>query len=230
MNMPGALSLPTRGMKIRRPVLADRVHEKLKGLILDQRFSPGMHLNIDQLCVELNVSSSPLREALARLTAERLVQVQPFIGYSVTEMPGREYYVHLMELRLLLECHAARIGAKKGNSSIIGRMEQTLCAMEKARSALLDPGNLHYKAYQTFHSWDEQFHLALIAGAESQPLIEAYGGLHVHLHIARLYVVANGFDTVTPVQDHRKILEAFAASDPAGAEQAVRDHICVSIT
>src|ERR1700704_5907696 len=98
-------------IKIGRLGLTDRVHEKLKELILDQKLGPGAYLNIDKLCRQLNVSTSPLREALARLSAERLVQFEPFIGYSVAEVPDKKYYTDLMDVRLLLECYAARIGA-----------------------------------------------------------------------------------------------------------------------
>lgn len=215
--------LNIHGMKIGRFVLADRVHEKIKELILDQKFSPGMTLNINHLCRELAVSSSPLREALARLTAERLVQFEPFIGYSVAKMPDRQYYIDLMDLRLLLECHAARVGAGKNHASSVAKMEQAIRGMEKAASGSDDRSYPHYKA---FHSWDAEFHMALVSSVGSQPLVEAYGGMHVHLHIARLYVVSGGFNTVVPVRDHRRILDAFKAGDPEAAEEAVRNHLC----
>src|SRR5436190_18532101 len=117
--MNDARSRPRTRMKIGRLGLTDRVHEKLKELILDQKLGPGTYLNIDKLCGQLNVSSSPLREALARLSAERLVRFEPFIGYSVAEVPDRKYYLDLMDVRFLLECHAARIGAAKKNTSCI---------------------------------------------------------------------------------------------------------------
>lgn len=213
-------------MKIGRSVLTNVVHEKLKALILDQRFSPGMHLNIDKLCRELQVSSSPLREALARLTAERLVQFEPFIGYSVTAMPDAKYYQDLMDVRLLLECQAVRIGAPKGLPSSIREMTSTIRAMKKARSGFGGREHLDYEEYHVFHSSDEQFHFALIASAESLPLSEAYAGLHVHLHIARLFVRAGSFDTVRPIRNHQEILNAFKAKDSLAAEKALRSHLC----
>lgn len=215
----------TGKLKIGRSVLADRVHEKLKGMILDQLFSPGTPLNIDKLCRELEVSSSPLREALARLTAERLVRFEPFIGYCVAEMPDRNYYRHMMELRLLLECHAARIGAALNHQPSLAAMEQSLRAMDKARSTTRQNGFRHYKAYRIFHSHDAEFHRALVGSAQELPLLEAYTGMQVHLHLARLYVVSGGFETTSPVHAHRKILDAFKAKDADAAEAAVRDHL-----
>jgi DNA-binding GntR family transcriptional regulator len=217
--MNRARSRTASHMKIGRLGLTDRVHEKLKELILDQKLGPGTYLNIDKLCRELNVSSSPLREALARLSAERLVRFEPFIGYSVAEMPDRKYYFDLMDVRLLLECHAARIGAEKKNAACMAAMEQAVRAMEKV------PSGSHYKEYRVFNSWDAKFHMALVESAESRPLIEAYGGLHVHLHVARLYMTAGGFDASSAARDHRRIVDALKMANPDAAEEAVRNHL-----
>jgi DNA-binding GntR family transcriptional regulator len=206
-------------MKIGRLGLTDRVHEKLKELILDQKLGPATYLNIDKLCRELNVSSSPLREALARLSAERLVRFEPFIGYSVAEMPDKKYYFDLMEVRLLLECHAARMGAKQKNSAYITPMEQAVRAMEKL------PSGSHYKEYRVFNSWDARFHKALVQSAENRPLMEAYSGLHVHLHVARLYMISGGFNASSAVREHRRILESFKKGDADAAEESVRHHL-----
>jgi DNA-binding GntR family transcriptional regulator len=212
--------LPAKGtMKIGRLGLTDRVHEKLKELILDQKLGPGTYLNIDKLCRQLEVSSSPLREALARLSAERLVRCEPFIGYSVADVPDKQYYSDLMDVRMLLECHAARIGAKRQNAASLAAMQQAVRAMEK-----LSAGS-HYREYRVFNSWDARFHGALVASADSRPLVEAYAGLHVHLHVARLYVVSGGFDAGFATRDHNTILKAFEAGDPEAAERAVKNHL-----
>jgi len=199
--------------------LSDLVHERLKELILDQKLGPGTHLNIDKLCRELSVSSSPLREALARLSAERLVHFEPFIGFTVAEIPERKYYMDLMSVRLLLECHAARIGSLQSDPTYISVMEQALRNMEKV------PSGSHYKEYRVFNSWDTRFHRALVESANNLPLVEAYAGLHVHLHVARLYVLSGGFDAASAARQHRLILEAFKARDPLAAESAVRNHL-----
>jgi DNA-binding GntR family transcriptional regulator len=217
--MDRARSATKKKNGVERLGLSDLVHEKLKELILDQKLGPGTYLNIDKLCRELSVSSSPLREALARLSAERLVHFEPFIGFTVAEVPNRKYYTDLMSVRLLLECHAARAGALQGNPAYISVMEQALRKMEKVRSGS------HYREYRVFNSWDAKFHRALVESAENLPLVEAYAGLHVHLHVARLYVLSGGFDAASAVRHHRLILEAYKARDAVAAELAVRNHL-----
>jgi DNA-binding GntR family transcriptional regulator len=217
MNHARSIVKKKRGIK--RLGLSDLVHEKLKELILDQKLGPGTYLNIDKLCRELKVSSSPLREALARLSAERLVHFEPFIGFTVAEMPDLKYYTDLMEVRLLLECQAAQVGASQNRSTLIANMEQALRNMEKVSSGSL------YKEYRVFNIWDARFHQALVESSGNVPLMEAYASLHVHLHIARLYVLTEGFDATAAVGYHRSILEAYKAGDAQRAEAAVRDHL-----
>jgi DNA-binding GntR family transcriptional regulator len=215
----------TREPKRGRFVLADRIHEKLEGMILDQTVMPGAPLNIDALCRELQVSSSPLREALARLTAERLVHFEPFIGYSVAELPDRKFYKDLMQLRMVLECHAARAGAARCDSGALSLMSKALKGMDRARIAFRENGVQQYRNYGPFHTCDAKFHYALVSSAGSEPLLNAYTGMHIHLHIARLYVISRGFETEAPIREHQKILDAFQKQDPDRAEEAVRQHI-----
>jgi DNA-binding GntR family transcriptional regulator len=209
----------TKDAKIGRLGLTDRVHERLKELILDQKLGPGTYLNIDSLCKQLNVSSSPLREALARLSGQRLVDFKPFIGYSVAEVPSKQYYLDLMQVRLLLECHAARTGAPHLNPSCITVMEQAVRAMEKL------PSGQQYREYRVFNSWDAKFHRAIVESANNLPLVQVYLDLNVHLHLARLYVISGGFNAASAVRDHAAILNAFRTGDAAKAEAAVRNHL-----
>ena len=93
--------------KIERVALLDQVYEVLKERILDRAYQPGARLSIDALARELQVSSTPIREALGRLTAEGLVAAAPFVGFSVASMPTRKYYLDLYAFRLVIETWAA---------------------------------------------------------------------------------------------------------------------------
>src|SRR6185437_2690885 len=65
-----------------RAMLVDTVYDALKERIMDQAVPPGSRLTIEVLAVDLQVSPTPVREALARLAAERLVTFEPFKGYA----------------------------------------------------------------------------------------------------------------------------------------------------
>src|SRR6266700_3458122 len=82
---PGGQRLSALGS---RQVLADGVYERI---------------NIDEIARELDVSGTPVREALARLESEGLVSRLPLRGYRVTELLTRDEVEDMYGLRLLLE-------------------------------------------------------------------------------------------------------------------------------
>ena len=67
--MPAKKSTSSRPVKRapRRSVLSDEIYEMIKGMIFDHEIAPGSRVNIDALAVQLDVSQTPVREALARL-------------------------------------------------------------------------------------------------------------------------------------------------------------------
>src|SRR3954452_141794 len=91
------------GSGIRREVLADGVYEAIKSLIMDRRIEPGAKINMDALARDLDVSPTPVREALARLEADGLVTKRALVGYTTAPMLDATGLEELFELRQLLE-------------------------------------------------------------------------------------------------------------------------------
>src|SRR5664279_1912588 len=92
-DMPRGTSGPRRG------VMSDEVYEALKGFLVDERLGAAAKLNIDQLAIRLEVSATPIREALARLEADGFVTKEPMRGYSVTALLDTASFSQLYEVR-----------------------------------------------------------------------------------------------------------------------------------
>ena len=114
---------------ISRVALADQVMRVLQERILDRVYAPGARLNIDALTRELEVSSSPIREALTRLAADGLVVASAFTGFSVAPVPSRDWFEQLLTVRILAEGWAARQMARLRPAAAIERMRESLAAM-----------------------------------------------------------------------------------------------------
>jgi DNA-binding GntR family transcriptional regulator len=202
-----------------RTVLTTPVYEALKERIMDQGLAPGARLTIDTLAVDLGTSPTPVREALARLAAERLVQFTPFKGYSVMPLLDQRQLAELMHVRRLLEVDAARLAVSRIILADLRVMERELEAMDAAHPEPV------FDAYRDYNQRDRIFHETMIGAAGNGVLLETYRTLHVHTLLARLYHDRGEVDYQESVREHRTIVEALRARDPATAGEAVRRHI-----
>ncbi len=205
-----------------RTTIAERVYEDLKERILDQTLMPGERLTIESLSRLLHTSSSPIREALARLESEKLVVSRFYAGYTVAPAPDPAYLKGLLEFRTLVESHCARIGAPRRDPEILRTMETAVAQMARVRSL-----GTRYRQYKRFIQEDSRFHEAIVASAGNPATTAAYANLHAVLVQSRLYAAkSSGSARAEAVRvEHARILEAFRAGDGEAAERAIREHL-----
>ena len=210
----------------RKPVLArvalvDQVTGLLMERILDRAYAPGEKLNIDALSREFEVSSSPIREALTRLSVLGLVASATFAGFSVAPEPSREWFEQLRDFRILNEGWAARQLARSRDPHAIARMRESIAAMEEA------PPRGHSPDYVGASRADELFHDAMLDASGNEILAQAVRSLHPHLHHARLFSRAP-HDIAPMLDEHRAILDAVVRGDEDAAQAAVEAHLQTS--
>lgn len=126
----------------------ERVHAALRESILRGAYEPGSRLVLSRLAAEHGVSFIPVREALQRLEAERMVRIEPNRGATVTEISIADM-TDIYETRLVLEDHAIRQAVAGITPEALGGAE---AALEEMR-ANFDRGDepAAYKAHERFH-------------------------------------------------------------------------------
>jgi DNA-binding GntR family transcriptional regulator len=207
-------------MKIdEKTVLASAVYDALKERIMDQLYPPGERLNIDALASDLALSPTPVREALARLSAERLVTFEPYKGYRVSPLLTFEQVVDLLHVRRLLEVDAAQLAARRIRLPDLYAMDQLI-----AESAAAEVGSWSH-GYRHFNQLDKRFHELLLAAADNRFLLEAHRSLNVHVELGRFYRVFAEMDQKQTCAEHAAIYRALQAHDPARAVAAVETHL-----
>lgn len=212
-------------MAIQRTSLSEQTYETLKERILDRKLEPGDRLNIDALTRSLGVSSSPVREALVRLEAERLVVLELYAGYSVAPHPTREYVENLYDFRALVEGHCARIGAARRDEETIALLRSLVRKMAGTKQL-----GKHYKEYRKLGQADAQFHQAIVDSARNEVLSEVYASKHTHLLMSRAFSSRPdaGSPSAVVLEEHRAVLAAYEAGDGVAAERALLAHLAES--
>jgi DNA-binding GntR family transcriptional regulator len=208
------------GSGLRREVLADGVYELVKALIMDQRIEPGSKINMDSLSRELEVSPTPVREALARLESDGLVTKKPLVGYTAAPLLDAQGLDELFELRMLLEPAAARWAAQS-----IAKSEVTALAamVSEVRGITRATAGSDYRDYRAVVQHDGQFHEAIAAASGRGLLAHTLARLHPHAQLYRLFF-SHGLERDT-LAEHTAIVRALRRHDADEAAAAMTRHL-----
>lgn len=203
-----------------RQELADEVYTLLRGLIMRGTIPPGVRINIEDVARQLNVSPTPVRETLARLESEGLVDRQPRRGYRATELLNREDVRELYELRMLLEPFAAERAAQISDAALLRQISDE---MEHGHELTRNKDSIS-PAELSAH--DERFHDLIFQAAGNEVIRASYARTHCHLHIFRLSY-SDTFDDHTIVE-HEQIVASLQAGNAEAAVAAMRRHVISS--
>lgn len=209
---------PSRRRSTRVP-LADRAYDELLLQVISGRRAPGERLNIGALSREMDLSATPIREALARLEPTGFVRRDPLRGYEVAPLLSPTEVVQLMDARLMLEPAFASAAAEHATADFLEELVDTIEAMEQAGD-VTDPEALK-------GSWfaDETFH-KLISAQTGNPFAQrAFEAMGSQLQRFRFSGRAGRTHAVAAAQEHRQVYEAIRRGDAAAAAELMRAHI-----
>ncbi|MER8594215.1 GntR family transcriptional regulator [Mesorhizobium sp. M1182] len=197
--------------------LVEDVYEAIFAQLMSLKIAPGSRITVDSLVKEFNVSHTPIREALGRLEGEGLVLKTHLIGYRAAPQITKRRFDELYELRLLLEPHGAAKAAALMDEVKLAQLQTSAGVMARRE------GKDERLRYSNFARQDAIFHDKVMEFANNELVRETLAHQHTHFHIFRL--MFHSRVTEEALDEHEAILAAFAAADPAAAEQAMRRHI-----
>ncbi|MEV6232393.1 GntR family transcriptional regulator [Saccharopolyspora shandongensis] len=197
-------------------LLADRTYAALKKAILDNTLPPGTALSVPELARQLDVSRSPVREAVQRLIHDGLATHTPHRGAEVSRVDIddlRQLYV----VREQLEGLAARLATEHLDGDGLAQLRGIIAEHEAALAADAD------NAAQI--ELDMRFHRAVREFAENPHLLAALEPIAGRSHFA-LHSLWRGAEAPRlALDEHRAVVDAMATGDPEMAEAAARRHI-----
>lgn len=203
--------------KIRKGPLREQVRDQIKNLILTNHLRPGQPIVIDRLANELGVSHTPVREALAMLEHEGLVEMRPYGTPQVAEIDASHVY-NVWEMRLLLEGWAVQRSALRLPEEAFDELERFLeAARRDARQSRYDT---HVQSDIAMHD--------LILQATDNSLFERLARLVSDQSIRVRWLVetiATVDEVLEIIDEHLALLEALRARDPDLAYRRLTRHL-----
>lgn len=200
----------------RRLILTETVYEMIKQQLVDHEIEPGSKLNINGIAAEMDVSPTPVREALARLESDGLVVKRSLAGYTAAPLMSGADFGDLFEMRMLLEPVAAAHAATRIAASDLAALDDHLAEMRNAHGASRETLRL-------FLHQDALFHARIASASGNELMADTLQRFHAHTHLYRLYFREGVTDATC--REHERIVEALRDADPDTAAAAMRSHI-----
>ena len=197
--------------------LGEEAYDAIFARLMALRIAPGSRITVDNLARELNVSQTPIREALGRLEGEGLVIKTHLIGYSAAQQISRRRFDELYELRLLLEPEAAAKAGRHMDEPKLAELREVAGVMSRRQ------GGDERVRYSTFARLDAVFHDRILEFAGNDLIRQTLAHQHTHFHIFRL--MFHSRVTEEALDEHEALLAAFSAGDGRAAKRAMREHI-----
>lgn len=194
---------------------SERVYQALKHRILAGMLEPGMRLVELQLATEFNVSRTPVREALKRLTAEGLIRVDPVRGIVVSDVDARELE-EIFVVREVLDGLAARLAAERVSSTDLTKLHLLMDMMRDA---------VKTGQWEGMVQANMKFHDVLHQAAGNERLRHLTRNLLDFVRRFSTEAFASQDRGAEVIAEHEEIIRALEARDPDAAEKVARRHV-----
>ncbi|MCL7749232.1 GntR family transcriptional regulator [Halalkalibacter alkaliphilus] len=191
------------------------VYESVKKALLNGEFKPGQRVIERELCESLEVSRTPVREALNRLVMEGLLENQAYKGILVPRLNVKSI-TDLVEVREVMEGLAARKAAENITKEGIKKLRAILDDSYKA----MEDDNIR----ELVHINDE-LHNTIVEISDNQFVKETLQRLKYRIILARSTSLAVPFRPEDTIKEHIEIINAIEQKDSESAEIKAKQHI-----
>jgi DNA-binding GntR family transcriptional regulator len=203
---------------ISRETLADKVYQAIRNAIILGDLVPGALHSVQELAGRLNVSRTPVREALLKLSDQGMVRFERNRGARILQTTMHDLE-QIFTLRLLLEVPATHRAAQQIGATELRQLRSALDAFCKS---------IERASLRQHLELDARFHRIIMRASGNQRLTDFIDTLR-DLQMMRGFSAApKSRDLRDICNDHRRIYEQIAAHNPRGAANAMREHIAVS--
>ena len=206
---------PDLNLRVLPRTVQQETVDKLRLAIFSGVFEPGSRLIESQLCVQLGISRPSLREALRSLAAERLIEIIPNRGPSVTQLTWDEVN-SIYEARELLEVEAVGRCSQRITPAELKKLKLALAAFEKAAASNDGLARITTAA---------EFYAIILANCGNPILEEIHRGLVARISLFRSRSMSQEGRAKSSLAEMKDIYDAIAAGDEKAARKASKTHV-----
>lgn len=207
--------MPAEIITIPRANLHAQAAQRLRRMLVEGRIAPGAKLNERELCEELEVSRTPLREAIKMLAAEGLVELLPNRGAIAVQL-SEEAIRHTFEVMGGLEALSGELAAQRITDAELAELKALHFEMLAAYTR---------RDLSNYYRLNALIHRGINAAAKNPVLSATYDRVNARLHALRFRSNQDGEKWKTAVKEHEQMIEALAARDAKTMRALLSTHL-----
>ena len=200
---------------IPRAALHEQVAHRLRQMLVENRIAPGAKLNERELSDELNVSRTPLREAIKMLAAVGLVELLPNRGAIAVELTEGDV-LNTFEVMAGLEAQSGELAAQRITDAELTEIK----AMHYEMLAAYTRSDL-----PTYYRLNASIHSAINTSAKNPVLTATYNQVNARLQALRFRSNQDGDKWKAAVKEHEQMISALSERDPVAMRAVLMRHL-----
>ncbi len=199
--------------------LSDVAYRHILKLILSHQLPPGSRLRPEDIAATVGLSPTPIKQALARLAGEGLVELRPGQGPYVSA-PTIPEILELYDARLMCEVHAVQEGIDNVDEAFLSDLGELL-AQQEAAAAGAD-GSVDSR--RRLAEADKEIHRHIVSLCRNRKVESWYRQLNVHIKSFQLAHYDDYRRLEESIREHRAVYRALKRKDAGSAAEALRQH------
>ncbi|MDP3760734.1 MAG: GntR family transcriptional regulator [Ramlibacter sp.] len=202
-------------VSIPRAALHEQAATRLRQMLIENRIPPGAKLNERELADVLQVSRTPLREAIKMLAAEGLVELLPNRGAIALALDEKDVH-NTFEVMAGLEALSGELAARRITDDELAEIK----AMQFEMMAAYTRRDL-----PAYYRLNARIHAAINAAAKNPVLTMTYNQVNARLQALRFRSNQDGEKWKRAVKEHEKMIEALSAHDTHAMRDVLLTHL-----
>ncbi len=209
------MELTSLTIKDRPKSLVQIAQDAIRRGIIQKELKLGQPLKEAALARPLQISNTPVREALSLLKAEGLVVSVPHKGYRVFTL-NQDELVAFCELRFTLEAQALRYGIERNPKELVQKLHGILLKMQK---------NQDESMREEYLNLDTLFHISFFKACQNDFLLGHYQKINSMIETMRHYISISNEATQKSLENHEAIVNEIDQGRIPKAIEFLEDHI-----
>ena len=203
------------GARIVRPALQEEVAARIRQLIEDGVLLPGSRIPERQMCEQLGISRTPLREAFRVLAAAGVLEVQPRRGATVKRLQPEEID-HMFEVLETLEGSAGELACDRISDKALSEIEE----LHKKMMSFY-----RRRQQRGFFDINQEIHERIVKAGANPILTRVYEGLSGQIRRIRYLAKSTDAQWAIAAEEHEAIMKALKARNKRALGTILRAHL-----